>query len=206
LKAVVFLAILTLTTALSNAQDMSLIDSAMIQVGMSRNDIHFDQDEMAGWGGDTWRLSYFTMFHKNPLKLPKYGLLNLEAFTVDCGNITNLVSGAGRKIDCPVRRGLIDDPLIKYAPDSASYQTFMEKQKLLPDPKFKPLRNKIDLIYEPETLHQICQSYQETGQPVVLLSALDGRGLPELLRILVQLLSLAGEPELSLSDSGYEAE
>jgi len=66
--------------------------------------------------------------------------------------------------------------------------------------------NKIDLIYEPETLHQICQSYQETGQPVVLLSALDGRGLPELLRILVQLLSLAGEPELSLSDSGYEAE
>jgi len=147
LKAVLFLAILTLTTALSNAQDMSLIDSAMIQVGMNRNDIHFDQDEMAGWGGDTWRLSYFTMFHKNPLKLPKYGLLNLEAFTVDCGNITNLVSGAGRKIDCPVRRGLIDDPLIKYAPDSASYQTFMEKQKLLPDPKFKPLRNKIDLIY-----------------------------------------------------------
>ncbi len=66
--------------------------------------------------------------------------------------------------------------------------------------------NKIDLIYEPETLEQIFQSYQETGQPVVLLSALDGRGLPELLRILVQLLSIAGEPELSLSDSGYEVD
>jgi hypothetical protein len=102
---------------------------------------------MAGWGGDTWRLTYFTMFHKNPLKLPKYGELNLEAFRIDCGNINALISSAGRKIDCPVRRGLIDDPLIKYSPDSLAKPTFMEKHKLLMEPKFKQLRNKIDMVY-----------------------------------------------------------
>lgn len=129
------------------AQDFFLFDSAMAQVQMNREDIRFDQDEMAGWGGDMWRLTYFTMFHNNPLKLPKYGKLNLEAFTADCGNITLLVSGAGRKIDCPVRRGLIDDPLSKYAPDSLQKPTFMEKGQFLAGPELKKLRDKIDLIY-----------------------------------------------------------
>ncbi len=129
------------------AQDFSLFDSAMAQVNMTHKDIRFDQDEMAGWGGDMWRLSYFTMFHKDPFKLPKYGRLNLEAFTADCGNITSLVANAGRKIDCPVRRGLIDDPLQQYMPDSLAHPTFTESHKILPGTQFKKLRDKIDLIY-----------------------------------------------------------
>jgi hypothetical protein len=147
LKVLAVIATMACLPALSSAQDFSLFDSAMAQVHMTREDIRFDQDEMAGWGGDLWRLSYFTMFHKNPLKLPKYGQLNLEALTADCGNITSLVSGAARKIDCPVRRGLIDDPLSKYAPDSLRKPTFLERRKFLPGSEYKKLRDKVGLIY-----------------------------------------------------------
>ncbi len=131
---------------LSFAQDMSLFDSTMAQVGMTRDDIRFDQDEMATWGGDQWRLTYFTLFHKNPLKLPKYGKLNLEAFAAD-GSITALVSGAGRRIDCPVRRGLIADQLTKYSPDSLPQPTFAQRQQSLSGPEFESLRDKIDMFY-----------------------------------------------------------
>jgi 50S ribosomal subunit-associated GTPase HflX len=66
--------------------------------------------------------------------------------------------------------------------------------------------NKIDLISDPQTLPQILRSYQETGQPIVLLSALDGRGIPELLRILTGLLPVAEEPELSPGVSRHEGD
>ena len=55
--------------------------------------------------------------------------------------------------------------------------------------------NKSDLLSEPELGHQVVRSYQELGYPVVLLSALRGEGLDELLRILTQLLSRPEEPE-----------
>jgi hypothetical protein len=148
-KVLTFIMLMACVPAISMAQDFSLFDSAMAQVHMNRDDIRFDQDEMAGWGGDTWRLTYFTMFHKNPLKLPKYGQLNLESFTADCGNITALVSNAGRKIDCPVRRGLIGDQLEKYnlQLDSSKLPSFTKSQWVLQVKQFEKLRHKIDLFY-----------------------------------------------------------
>ena len=149
MKVLTFLILMAAVPAISIAQDVSLIDSAMAQVHMNHNDIRFDQDEMAGWGGDTWRLTYFTMFHKNPFKLPRYGQLNLEAFTADCGNITNLVSNAGRKIDCPVRRGLIGDQLEKYSLQlgSSKIRSFTTIHRILPGQQYEKLRRKIDLFY-----------------------------------------------------------
>ncbi len=147
MKTITFFAILAIMPIASMAQDFDLMDSAMAQVKMTADDIRFDQDEMAGWGGDKWRLSYFTMFHKNPLKLPKYGKLNLEGFTIDCGNILSLVAGAGRRIDCPVRRGLIDDPLLKYAADSLHKPVLTERRGLPSGIQYKKLRDKINLIY-----------------------------------------------------------
>jgi hypothetical protein len=145
----VFVALMLIASSTALAQDFSLFDSAMAQVGKTREDIRFDQDELATWGGDMWRLSYFTMFHKNPLKLPKYGQMNLEAFTADCGNITTLVGNAGRKIDCPVRRGLIGDPLESYTKrlDSLPQTSFTASQRLLVGSQYAKLRAKIDLIY-----------------------------------------------------------
>jgi hypothetical protein len=144
-----FVALMLIAASAAVSQDFSLIDSATAQIGMTREDIRFDQDEMASWGGDMWRLSYFTMFHKNPLKLPKYGQMNLEAFTADCANISALVSNAGRKIDCPVRRGLIGDALEAYTKrlDSLPQSSFTASHKLLVGPEFTKLRAKIDLIY-----------------------------------------------------------
>jgi hypothetical protein len=147
LKTLILVIMAAWAPLLAQAQDTTLFDQVMAQVHKTRQDIRFDQDEMATWGGDIRRLSIFTMFHKNPLKLPKYGQLYLESFTVDCGNITALVANAGRKIDCPVRRGLIDDPLLKYAPDSLVKPTISDKQPALADSKFKKLKDKINLIY-----------------------------------------------------------
>ncbi|MBK7090148.1 MAG: hypothetical protein IPH59_00245 [bacterium] len=149
MKRLFIVALFALLPSLVSAQDFSLFDSAMAQVGLTSEDISFDQDEMATWGGDTWRLSYFTMFHKNPLKLPKYGLMNLESFKTECGNITALVANAGRKIDCPVRRSLIGDPLEQYARilDSLPQSAWSSNQKSLAEPQFAKLRSKIDLLY-----------------------------------------------------------
>jgi hypothetical protein len=132
---------------ISYAQDLPFIDSMMSQVNLTSNDIRFDQDEMSTWGSDMWRLSYFTMFHKNPFKLPKYGQLNLESFTADCANISGLVANAGRKIDCPVRRNLIGDPLVKFSPDSLRFPDFIEKNKELSSPQYAKLKYKISSIY-----------------------------------------------------------
>ncbi len=127
-----------------------LIDSALAQVGLDRDHFRFDQDEMAGWGGDTWRLSYFTMLHRKPFKLPKYADLNVAQLQSDATNITALTAFAARKIDLPLRRGLIGDPLEKYTkfPDSAHHVDFATSRNVLTGDAFAPLRKKIDLIWE----------------------------------------------------------
>lgn len=130
------------------AQDLGLLDSVLHQVGLTPDAVRFDQDEMATWGGDQWRLSYFSMFHKNPFKLPKYGQMNLEAFTADCGNIVSLIGNAGRKIDSPVRRGLIGDALESYTKkiDSLPNRFFSANRKELSGERLVGLRKRIDLI------------------------------------------------------------
>ena len=148
MKYLIVCATLILANTSLFGQDLSGFDSAMAQVGMNKEQIRFDYDEMATFGGDAWRLSYFTMFHKNPFKLPKYGKLNLESFTADCGNITALVSNGGRKIDCPVRRGLIEDALLRYRNlDSLGIVPFTRTNNILKGDEFARLRTKIDVLY-----------------------------------------------------------
>jgi hypothetical protein len=149
MKRLAAIVILMLIPSLSAAQDFSLFDSAMAQVGLTRNDIRIDQDEMATWGGDQWRLSYFTLFHRNLFKLPQYGLMNLESFRADCGNITALVGNAGRKIDCPVRRGLVTGALEKYdkGKDSRPLPSIARNTSFLSGHQYDMLREKIALLY-----------------------------------------------------------
>jgi hypothetical protein len=120
MRSLLILALVAFTTVITRAEDnFSLCDSALSLVGLTCEDVRFDQDEMANWGVDLWRTSYFTMFHKNPLKLPKYGQLNLQYFSENVRNITALLSWAGARIDCPVRRGLVGDQLVKYMPSDS---------------------------------------------------------------------------------------
>jgi hypothetical protein len=131
------------------ADDFSLCDSALSQVGLTCEDIRFDQDEMANWGGDLWRTSYFTMFHKNPIKLPKYGQLNLKRFSDDITNITRLLSWAGARMDYMVYRGLIGDQLEKYTspPDSLPRPSISRDKGMLLAQELGLLRHRIDLFY-----------------------------------------------------------
>lgn len=140
---------LVLAPALLLAQDTALFNEALGQTGLNVNDLRFDKDEMAGWGGDRWRLTYFTMFHQNPLKLPKYGQVNLEGFSTDICNITAVLGGAGRRIDCPVRRGLIGEQLADYInhPDSVPKPSITSNRNVLTDEKYRMLRQRIDLLY-----------------------------------------------------------
>jgi len=149
MKSLLVLLLVLFTAVFAAADDFSLYDSALSQVGMNTEEIRFDQDEMANWGGDLWRTSYFTMFHKNPLKLPKYGRLNLQRFSDNVTNMTALLSWAGARVDCPVRRGLIGDQLEKYItyPDSIPKPSITRKKAVLRAQELSLLRHKIDLFY-----------------------------------------------------------
>jgi hypothetical protein len=168
MSRVILVIAIVLFPLLAVTQDFSLFDSAMAHVGLTSKDIHFDQDEMATWGGDQWRLTYFTMFHRNPLKLPKYGAMNLEAFGTDCGNLPALIANAGRKIDCPVRRGLVADQMGDFTKrvGSMSFSAFTAKHKLLADPKFDRLKAKLDLLFAliDDPTFSFTKAYQPLGR------------------------------------------
>jgi len=149
MKSLLVFPLVLLTAVLASAEDFSLCDSALSQVGMICEEIRFDQDEMVNWGGDLWRTSYFTMFHKNPLKLPKYGRLNLKRFSDNITNITRLLSWAGARVDCPVHRGLIEDQLEKYTsyPDSIPKPSITSDKDILQNKEFTILRDMMDFFY-----------------------------------------------------------
>ena len=147
---IIFSAIITFLISFSlYAQDLSLIDSALAQVGLTRTEVRFDRDAMANWGGDRWRGNYFTMFHNDPFKLPKYGQVNLESFIENGNNLTALVAIAARRIDCPVFRGLIGDPFQEYSGtrDSIPLASITRSKNVLVGERYQPLREKIDLVY-----------------------------------------------------------
>lgn len=149
MKTVLISLLTLLTPILASADDFGLCDSALSQLGLTCEDVRFDQDEMANWGGDLWRTHYFTMFHKNPLKLPKYGRSNLKTLSEDITNISRLLSWAGARIDHPVRRGLIGDQLEKYTTraDSIPGPSIPRLRELLPAQESGLLRHKIELFY-----------------------------------------------------------
>jgi len=144
MKSCLVVSLVLFTVSVAVADDFSLCDSVLSQVGMTCEEIRFDQDEMANWGGDMWRTNYFTMFHKNPLKLPKYGQLHLKRFSDNVTNITQLLSWAGARVDCPVHRGLIGDQLEKYTsyPDSIPKPSITRDKKVLRGKEFTVVRRR----------------------------------------------------------------
>ncbi len=131
------------------SDQMDLFDTALAKVDLTRADVCFDQDEMALWGGDLWRLNYFTLFHRHPFRLPRHGELNLEALQTDVGNPPALVAKAGKLIDCPVFRGLIGDPLENYVvfDDTIPKPSITRRKNVLTGVQYAALKDGIDLIY-----------------------------------------------------------
>ncbi len=170
MRSILALLLVSFTLNSASADDFSLFDSALVQVGLSYNQVRFDQDEMANWGGDRWRTNYFTMFHKNPFKLPKYGQLNLHRFSNNVTNVTALLSWAGARIDCPVHRGLIGDQLERYIsyPDSIPKPSITRDKNVLPGEEFSLLRNEIDLFYSliADTSHLFITAVKEIEKQI----------------------------------------
>jgi hypothetical protein len=167
MRLLLILLLILFTASPAWADDFSLCDSALSQLGLTCEDIRFDQDEMANWGGDLWRTNYFSMFHKNPLKLPKYGELNLKRFSEDITNIPRLLSWAGARIDYSVYRGLIGDQLEKYTsyPDSIPRPSITRDKGVLPAQELSQLRRKIDLFYSivDDSSHLFIQAVNEVA-------------------------------------------
>jgi hypothetical protein len=151
LRIIVVVLVLLTGTAASQTTggELELFDSALAQVGMTRDNVRFDSDELEVFQGHLWRLSYFTLFHRNPFKLPQHGELNLATLSSDGSNITRLVAFACRIIDHPIRRGLIGDPLESYLiyPDTVPVPSITRSKNFLSGAEFNRLRDGIDLIY-----------------------------------------------------------
>jgi len=146
------LSILLLLSTLGTAQTpdgLELFDSALGQVGMTREDVPFDADELEIFQGHPWQLSSFSLFHNNPFKLPQHSRLTLDLLTTEVNSITLLTARASRLIDHPIRRSLIGDPLEPYLvyPDSIPHPSIMRSKNVLPGEQFSRLKDGIDLIY-----------------------------------------------------------
>jgi hypothetical protein len=126
-----------------------LVDSALAQVGLTAADVRFDQDEMATWQGDLWQLDYFTLYHRHPFKLPSHAELTLAELGERVADPEALLAWAGRRIDTPIRRSLIGDPLEKYNVPSDSFPLFSitGKRNLLLSREYACLRRQIDIFY-----------------------------------------------------------
>lgn len=141
--------VILLAASSLSAQDLPLIDSALSQVSLTHEDVGFDQLEMATYGGDRWRSTYFTLYHNQPFTLPRHADMTITELTEQLTNPTGLLSFAGRRVDSPIRRTLIGDPIEKYVKDLDGYGLFSitGKRNVLIGAEYKPLRNKADVIY-----------------------------------------------------------
>jgi len=91
------------------------------------------------------------------------------------------------------------DPLDPYRLVETELQSYSEA--IQGKPRVIAL-NKIDLLTEPELLDRVVACYQQTGHPVVLLSALKGQGLDLLLQLLTRLLLPPEQVEPSEDEVG----
>ncbi|MCB2231069.1 hypothetical protein KQH82_10175 [bacterium] len=148
MKYLLAIALLCISQAAA-AQELAPFDSALAQVGLNSADVRFDQDEMATWQGDLWRLSYFTLYHRNPFSLPKHADLIVEELSGKTADLVGLLAFAGQRADQPIRRGLIGDQLEPYidADDSLSKFSICYKRNVLTGNENKTLRDAIDLFY-----------------------------------------------------------
>lgn len=148
MKQMVFFAVIFVAASVP-AQETAMFDSALVQVGMSSGDVRFNQDEMATWQGDTWRMSYFTLYHNNPFSLPLHGELTMEELIGKSTDLPGLIAFAGRRADQPIRRGLIGDQLEPYVAtdDSKPLFSICYKRNVLTGAENKKLRDAIDLFY-----------------------------------------------------------
>ena len=147
-RSLVFIALFFFSLGIQ-AQDFASLDSALAQVGLTHAEVGFDQDEMATYGGDRWRSSYFTLYHKNPFSLPRHGLMMMSELADAVTNPTALVAFAGRRIDCPIRRTLLGDPIEKYVTRTEQYPLFSvtEKRNVLIGKQFKMIRDRADILF-----------------------------------------------------------
>jgi len=98
------------------AQDWpAAVDSALAQVGLTRETARFDADAVAQWGGDRYALSRFRRVHHDPWVIPQAVTYDADRISRDGGRLFTLLRLASLHTDEGVYRGLIGDPAADYA-------------------------------------------------------------------------------------------
>lgn len=86
-------------------------DQALAKVGLTRETLRFDDDDMANFGGDKFLLPLFTTLHRNPLKIPDYTRVFRDAVIQNAGSLENMLTFASLRLKAGVRRNLVANPI-----------------------------------------------------------------------------------------------
>lgn len=88
-----------------------IFDEALFQVGLTKETMRFDYDDMSNFGGDQFLLPLFTTLHRNPFKIPEYTRVFKDAIANQAGSLENLLVFASLRLREGIRRNLIGDPI-----------------------------------------------------------------------------------------------
>jgi hypothetical protein len=86
-------------------------ETALSEIGMSKESLTFDYGDMSNYGGDKFFLPLFYTLHSSPFKIEHYCKQFRKDVLNNCGSTRALTSFCSRRINEGVRRGLISNPI-----------------------------------------------------------------------------------------------
>jgi len=92
-------------------EQSELFNKALAQIGLSPDDVRFNNADLNMWGGDKYRLNVHRFLFDNPWKTSAYTRALSNGLLKQVGNLPSLITSAHGKLDAGVRLGLTGDPL-----------------------------------------------------------------------------------------------
>lgn len=91
-----------------------LFEQALGQVGLTPEEVRFNPNDMALWGGDRYKLKVVSFLADNPWKTSAYTRSMTNQLITNSATLSTMVTAAHGKLDAGVRLGLVGDPLETY--------------------------------------------------------------------------------------------
>jgi hypothetical protein len=91
-----------------------LFSAALSQVGMTPEELRFDTDDRAFYGGDKYRLPFFDALMDEPMKISAYTRTLTDNLLADSDSPGTVLIHTQQRLSQGVRLGLVGDPLAEY--------------------------------------------------------------------------------------------
>ncbi|MBD3217374.1 MAG: hypothetical protein GF310_03795 [candidate division Zixibacteria bacterium] len=105
-----------LTYAQENPEKPDPFQTALAEVGLTKEKLTFDYGDMSNYGGDKFALPLFYTLHSAPFKVELYTRLFRDDLIQTCRSARALTSFSSRRLNEGIRRGLISSPLDRVKP------------------------------------------------------------------------------------------